>query len=52
MPTPTTRSEFFAEAEKLSRGIDFLSAFVLFAAGVIAPLVDPISDVKERWRKS
>lgn len=47
-----TRGEFFAEARKSSRGVDFLAAFALFAAGLVAPLVDPISDIKERWRKS
>jgi len=52
MANNKTRSEYFAEATKSSHGVDFLGAFVLFAAGLFAPLANPVSDMKERWRKS
>lgn len=52
MAGKNTRGHYFEESTKAFRGMDYLSALALFAAGLVAPLADPIADIRERWRKS
>ncbi len=52
MAGKNTRAGYFEKSVGALKGLGYLSAFVLFAAGIVAPLIDPISDMAERWRKS
>lgn len=47
-----TRAEHFAEADKALRRADMVAAFMLFSLGIVSPLVDPIPDMVDRWRRS
>ncbi len=48
----STRGEHLKGAEKALGRADYVAAFMLFSLGILAPLVDPLSDIAERWRKS
>jgi hypothetical protein len=52
MAGKNTRAEYFEKSNKALRSLDYLAAFALLAAGIVAPLAAPISDLQERWRKS